>query len=135
MPPVSKLLIPVIVLIVGNEDGVELGINDGALDLDGWREGEKEGARLGDDVGLTDGNPVGCELGVDDGTEEVVGSKLGCNVGLAEGAFDGPTLGIDEGFEETLGSKDIVGVEEGLLDTEGDAVGLFLLLLLLLLDL
>lgn len=40
-----------------------LGIDDGALELEGWNDGETEGARLGDDVGVADGELEGSIVG------------------------------------------------------------------------
>ena len=48
----------------GSPLGCALGVNDGALETEGWKDGCALGLSLG--KSLMDGSPLGCALGVND---------------------------------------------------------------------
>ena len=76
-------------------EGMFEGLNVGAMD------GAIDGTALFEDVGTTDGDFVGCFVGVEEGLS-VVGGFVGPNdempeVGLTLGKLEGETVGEDEG--------------------------------------
>ena len=70
--------------------------------------------------GTTLGSPLGAELGIDDGSIEMLGFSLGCVVGQSDTL--GLSLGIDDGWAEMLGLS--LGRLVGLSETLGSSLGM-----------
>ncbi len=161
LPPIVRpllllpLLPPLLLLLVGRE----LGMEDGALETEGLRDGKADGVRLGADdgkadgvrLGADDGKADGVRLGADDGVRlgadeteglrdgKADGVRLGADDGKADGvrlgADDGITLGADDGKTDgvRLGADETEGARDGKVLGSKDGAALFLLFLPLLL--
>ena len=93
------------------DDGGEVGLTLGDIDILGKADGLDEGRRLGILLGVTDGNDVGSGLG------RRLGNWLGFRDGVKLGLDDGQELGLKLGSDDAttdgceLGTND--GVELG----------------------
>jgi hypothetical protein len=104
----------------GWDEGMELGCDEGANDMDGLILGSDDGLELGaaegaiDIEGCTDGLELGLELGETDGNDDIDGLADGDAWGIVEneGAILGSELGKDDGFSD----GDWLGCDEGKLD-------------------
>jgi hypothetical protein len=95
----------------GSPLGCALGVNDRAIEIEGW----KDGCALGlSSLGklLMDGSPLSCALWrADDGAVEIKGWKDGCALRLSlgkslmDGSPLGCALGVNDGAVETLGKS------------------------------
>ena len=97
----------------GSPLGCALGVNDGAIEIEGW----KDGCALGlSSLGklLMDGSPLSCALWrADDGAMEIKGWKDGCalRLSLGKSLMDGSPLGCALGVND--GAVEIKGWKEG----------------------
>ncbi|CAB9523522.1 expressed unknown protein [Seminavis robusta] len=105
--------------LLGALDGDADGADEGANDTDGALD--KEGAALGcmDRLGLLE------ELGFPEGADDMDGAALGEPLGDVDGNFVvvvGRLLGVVEGWldgaKESEGTLEMVGLADGILDTE-----------------
>lgn len=87
-------------------DGLQDGLSDGLLEVDGLTEGLSDG--------LTEGLLDGLSEGLTDGLSE--GLIEGLLDGLSEGLLDGLSEGLTDGLEDGLAD----GLLEGLFDVDGD---------------